>query len=297
MENIKVQFTYDIADELYHTTNELKDTATATYIGPAKQYWAFDDNTNKWTGQSVSFEVHQTYNERLDDGFYSVEIDCTKNPLLCSLASSQFIDKTNWPTSTEVIPNSAAYTRDNPPDPLHTYNNNDIYYNRQSNTFTPLTWKTSSITWDEQLSFRNSRLNNTDRLLSEDLPESLYNDMIEYRQYLRDFTKTFGAAWIVTLASGGTGFAVGNKLAISDSRLKANQLVNDVMVTVTKIDAVGAIEEFTVSDTRSTHITAATSFTEVYYTTNGAGVNASFTVAKAKLIDPWKLEIKIPPIV
>jgi hypothetical protein len=30
MENIRVEFTYDIADDQYHTTNELAETATAT---------------------------------------------------------------------------------------------------------------------------------------------------------------------------------------------------------------------------------------------------------------------------
>ena len=296
MENIRVQFTYDIADDQYYQTNDLKDTATATYDGPAKQYWVFDDNTNKWTGQTVSYEIHETFNERLDDGFYSVEIDCASNPLMCSLSSSAYVDTTNWPTSTEIIPNSAPYIRTCPTAPDYTYNNDDIYYNRQLKTFTPLTWKTTIIDWDFVINTRNNRLNNSDRLISEDLPESLYNGMIEYRQYLRDFTKTFGAAWNITLVSGGTGFAVGNKLAISDSRLKANQLVNDVMITVTKVNDTGTIQEFTVSNTRSTHITESSSFTDVYYTTNGAGVNASFTVSKEKLIDPWKLTIKNSPL-
>ena len=296
MENIRVQFTYDIADDQYYQTNDLKETATATYDGPSTQYWVFDDNTNLWTGQSVSYEIHQTFNERLDDGFYSVEIDCATNPLMCSLASSAFVDKTNWAESTEVIPNSEPYIRDFPTAPDHTYNNNDIYYNRQSKTFSKLTWKTPHITWDFVIKLRNGFLNKSDRLLSEDLPETLYNDLIEYRQYLRDFTRTFGASWNVALASGGTGFVVGDKLAISDSKLKANQLVNDVMITVTKVNSSGTIEEFTASDTRSTHIKEACSFTEVYYTSNGSGIGASFTVSKEKLIDPWKITIKDSPL-
>ena len=47
MENeIRVQFTYDIADDQYYTTNELKQTATAEYVGPAKQYWQIDVETH-----------------------------------------------------------------------------------------------------------------------------------------------------------------------------------------------------------------------------------------------------------
>lgn len=296
MENIRVEFTYDIADDQYYQTNDLKETATAVYIGPAKQYWQFDANTNMWTGQEISAEQHETYNERLDDGFYSVEIDCAKNPLLCSLSSDAYIDRSNWPTSTEIIPNGAPYVRDNPTSPGHTYNNDDISYNRQTNTFSNLTWKTTSIDWDFQIKLRDNALKNSDRLISEDLSESLYTAMIEYRQYLRDFTKTFGASWIVTLVNGGTGFTVGDKLAISDSRLKAGQAVDDIMVTVTSVDSNGTIDGFSVSSTRSTHVVDAKSYTEVYYTTNGAGLSASLTVSKNRLIDPWKLEVKQSPL-
>ena len=68
------------------------------------------------------------------------------------------------------------------------------------------------------------------------------------------------------------------------------------MITVTKVNSSGTIEEFTASDTRSTHIKEACSFTEVYYTSNGSGIGASFTVSKEKLIDPWKITIKDSPL-
>ena len=36
MTNITKEFTYNIADDIYSQTNELIQTATATYNGPAK---------------------------------------------------------------------------------------------------------------------------------------------------------------------------------------------------------------------------------------------------------------------
>jgi hypothetical protein len=120
--------------------------------------------------------------------------------------------------------------------------------------------------------------------------------MLGYRTYLRDFTKTFGAAWNITLVAGGTGFAVGDRIAVSDQQLKANQTIDDIMLTVSEVDSNGAIVNFTASSNRSTHISAATTFTNVYYTTNGAGLNANFTVSKVKLVDPWKVKFPASPL-
>ena len=296
MENeIRVQFTYDIADDQYHTTNELKQTATATYVGPATQYWQIDVETNQWTGAHISYEVHQTYNERLDDGFYSVEIDCATNPMLCSLASTAFLDRDNWPTSSEEIPESDPYVRDNPATPDHTYEKGRIFYDKEKGEFKSLEWKTSSMGWDARLKHRDNQLALADKNLSEDLPQSLYNKMVEYKQYLRDFTKIFGVSWFVTIDNGGSGYAVGDRLAISDPRLKDGEATDDVMLTVTEVNN-GSITAVKTSGSRAFHIKEATSISDVYFTTNGSGVGARFTASKNKLIDPWKITPKSNPL-
>lgn len=296
MEDIRVEFTYDIADDQYHTTTDLEETATATYDGPAKQYWQISDNTNVWTGQEISYEQHVTYNERLDDGFYSVEIDCATNPLMCSLSSNRYIDTSFQTELTEVIANNSDYVRDTPTAPLHTYEVNNLSYNRATETFGPLPWKTSVIDWDSVIKLRNNQLNNSDRLMSEDLPTGLATSITAYRRDLRDFTKIHGASWIADLTAPGTGYAVGNRLAVTDSRLKANQAVDDVMITVLTVNGAGAILTFSVSSSRSTHIKAAATNTDVYHTTNGAGTGATFTISKNLLIDPWKLDLPVSPM-
>ena len=296
MENeIRVQFTYDIADDQYHTTNELKQTATAEYVGPAKQYWQIDVATDQWTGAHVSYEVHQTYNERLDDGFYSVELDCATNPMLCSLASTAFLDRDNWPTSSEVIPESEPYIRDNPATPDHTYEKGRIFYDKENGEFKPLEWKTSSLDWNARLKHRDNQLALADKNLSEDLPQSLYNKMVEYKQYLRDFTTIFGVSWFVTIDNGGSGYAIGDRLAISDPRLKDGEATDDVMVTVTAVNN-GSITAVKTSGSRAFHIKEAISISDVYFTTNGNGIGAKFTASKNKLIDPWKITPKSNPL-
>jgi len=296
MENeIRVQFTYDIADDQYHTTNNLKQTATAEYVGPAKQYWQIDVVTDQWTGAHIPYELHQTYNERLDDGYYSVELDCATNPLLCSLAATGYLDRDNWPTSSEEIPESDPYVRDNPATPDHTYEKSQIFYNKEKGEFKPLEWKLSSQDWDVRLKHRDNQLALADKNLSEDLPQALYNKMVEYKQYLRDFTTIFGVSWFVTIDNGGSGYAIGDRLAISDPRLKDGEATDDVMVTVTAVNN-GSITAVKTSGSRAFHIKEAISIRDVYFTTNGSGVGARFTASKNKLIDPWKITLKSNPL-
>ena len=294
-EEIRVQFTYNIADDQYYETSELELTATAEYVGPAKQYWQINVETDQWTGNHIPYEMHQTYNERLDDGFYSVELDCATNPMLCSLASTAFLDRDNWPTSSEEILGSDPYVRDNPAAPDHTYEKTRIFYDKATGEFKPLEWKKPFIDWDTRIKNRDNALRNSDRTLSEDLPEALYNTVAEYRQYLRDFTKIFGVSWYVNIDQGGLGYAVGDRIAISDPRLKAGIPVDDVMVTVTAVNS-GSITDIKVSSHRALHIKEECSLSDVYFTTNGIGTGARFTASKNKLIDPWKITPKDNPL-
>jgi len=295
MEDIRVQFTYDITDDQYSKTNVLENTATGEYYGPAKQYWVIDVETDKWTGEVVEKAVHDSYNDDLTDGRYSVEVDCASNPLLCSLWSTAHTT-VNQVTISEDIPNSIPYTREEPPDPIHTYERSAIYYNKALGKFNSLEWKNPYVSWEQLLFVRDNKLRNSDRQMSEDLPESLYNAMSEYRTYLRDFTKTYGVSWIVSLDVGGSGYQIGDRIAITDTRLKDAQNISDVIVTVTAVDSNGAITEFSTGSNRALHIESAVTYTNVYATTNGRGSGAMFTARKNKTIKPWKITPKESPL-
>ena len=292
MNNINVTFTYDLPDDQYYQTNDLKKVATNVYSGPEKVYVVVDASTNKLTGAQITEVQHQYYNET-NTRTYSVEVDCNEETLICSFFNGS-VDPDREQVF-EEIPHSIPYARPEPPLPDHTYEILEVEYNQITKQFKkPTVWKKPFVVWEEtpdhagKIHWRNRQLAATDRQMSEDLPEGLYNQMVEYRQYLRDFTVTYGVSWLVTLVSGGTGFAVGDKLAITDSRCKAGQSVADIMITVTAVNN-GAITEFTTSSTRALQIKDAAIFTNVYYTTNGAGLNANFTVSKVKTYDPWKI--------
>lgn len=301
MNNINKTFTYDLPDDQYYQTNDLKKVATNVYNGPEKVYVVVDSATNKLTGAQITETQHQYYNET-NSNSYSVEVDCNEDTLICSFFNGSVDPDRNQ--ISEEIPYSIPYVRPEPPLPDHTYDIYEIEYNPATNKFKkPSVWKKPLVTWEDpssdeyvgKIRWRNRTLAATDRQLSEDLPESLYNAMIEYREYLRDFPKLFGVSWNVSLVSGGTGFSVGDRLAVTDSRCKAGQVVDDIMITVTAVND-GVITEFTTASTRALQHKAAVTFTNVYYTTNGAGLNAVFDVSKVKTIDPWKVTPRKSPL-
>lgn len=292
MNNITVTFTYDLPDDQYYQTTNLKKVATNVYNGPEKLYVLVDSTTNKLTGGQISETQHEAWNN-MSHRDYSVEIDCNEDTLICSFFNGS-VDPDRQQISEEIFL-SMPYVRPEPPLPDHTYEVREVEYDRTLGKFKkPTVWKQAFVVWeksDEQSSkihWRNTQLAATDRQMSEDLPLALYNRMAEYRQYLRDFTVTYGASWAVTMISGGAGFSVGDRLAVTDSKIKNDQIVDDVIVTVTAVNN-GAITEFTTSSTRALQFENAVSFTNVYYTTNGAGTNANFTLSKVKTVDPWKI--------
>lgn len=295
---INVTFTYDLPDDQYYQTNVLRKTTSWEYSGPDKKYILVDSVANTLTGGVIEEVDYEHFND-YPGAAYAVEVDCSQNPLICSLFADAHEDPTsiNTPTISEDIPNSVPYVRDNPSAPDHTYEIREIEYNKSSNTFvTPLPWKKPFVTWDLLFVYKNMRLANTDRQLSEDLPPALYTAMIEYRQYLRDFGELFGASWIVTLANSGSGFAVGDRIAISDPIFKSGNTVDDIILTVTEIDSSGAITKFTKSNTRALYNPSAATYSNVYCTTNGAGTGFSVTLSKAKLVDPWKITPRESPL-
>jgi hypothetical protein len=305
MTNITVNFTYDLADDEYYQTSSLRKTGTIAYKGPETIYIIVDANTNHPTGGQITEEQHETFNDVNDGRFYSVEVNCHDNPLMCSFYNGSIIAD-ELEQVAEEIPHSIPYVRPNPPMPDHTYEFKEILVDRATGTFVkPLPWKKPHMAWsldynggtaqNSLLSWRNSQLRNTDRQLSEDLPQPLYNKMIEYRQYLRDFTEIFGVAWTVTVNNGGTGYAVGDRLLISDPRFKAGHPVSDIMVTITEV-LDGEITAIKPGERLALHYPAAAQIEDVFFTTNGQGTGATLNLSKLKTIDPWKITPKDSPL-
>lgn len=297
MTNITIEFTYDLPDDQYYTTNENHLTGRLTYTGPAEKYLQVDIATNKLTGYTIQAPEFEDYNNE-DDGYYAVAVDCSTDPLMCALVGPVGELSGFKEVSEEIPGDSIDYVRNDPPAPNHTYNITEIEYNPISKKFIkPLPWKGSSNmeSWEDLIRTRNNRLKNADIRLSDDLPSGLYNEIAAYKQYLRDYPVMFGAAWEVIITNGGTGFVVGDRLLISDSAYKNNTAVNDIIVKVEAVDDNGTITE--ISRQSSVHAYAyhpeAGTYTDLYYTTNSAaGAGAILSVTKIKTVDPWKITTK-----
>lgn len=301
MNNINITFTYDLPDDQYYLTSDLKKVATNIYTGPEKVYVVVDAGTNKLTGRQITQHQHETYNET-NTSTYSVEVDCNSDTLICSFFNGSVDPDRNQ--ISEEIPYSIPYVRPEPPLPDHTYNMYEVEFNPATNSFKkPSVLRKPIVTWNDEntddtvskLVWRSAALAASDRQMSEDLPPALYTAMIEYREYLRNMPILFGVSWTVTLVSGGTGFAVGDRIAVTDTRCKNGQVADDIMITVTTVSN-GAITGFTTASTRALQHSAAATYSNVYYTTNGAGIGAIFDVSKVKTVDAWKVTPKESPL-
>lgn len=297
MQNISKEFTYNVADDQYYQTSELKKTATVTYVGPEKQYVIVDSSTNKLTGSIITQEMFETYNDTNTD-FYAVEVDCATNPLICSLVDKG-IDEDLYPNISEKIPGcDVPYVRDNPVMPDHTYERTEIEYDVAGKTFVkPFPWKKPYVTWGDRIAVRNFSLTTADRHLSEDLPTGLYNSMLAYKQYLRDFPAIFGATFSIEIATAGTGYSIGDRFLINDPVYKNNQSANDILVTVVAVNDAGGVTSVTKTNTTaySYHPEAGT-YNDVFFVTSSNGTGVTFNLLKVKTVDPWKITPKESPI-
>lgn len=297
MENITKEFTYNLPDDQYLQTAKDKKTGTLTYNGPAKKFVVVDKGTNKLTNAVIDEVQFETYNTGNNET-YAVEVDCDKDTLICAMVNNG-TNSDEVPNLTEDVPGSdIPYVRDNPSLPDHTYEVKEVEYDISTNSFIkPFPWKKPYITWLDKISARDVSLKNADRRLSEDLPESVYTAVAEYKQYLRDFPVTFGAAWDITIGSSGTGYVVGDRVLISDPVYKNNTAGSDILITVTEVDNTGAVTAFSKSNAYAYeyHPEAGT-YNNVFYTASASGTGAIFNMSKVKTVSPWKITPKENPL-
>lgn len=298
MTNITKEFQYNIADDIYSQTNELIQTATATYNGPAKKYAVVDAQSNKLTSATITEEQFETFNDNNED-FYAVEIDCNgSDTVICAMLDGG-INPIGLPEVSEDIPGSDdAFVRTEPVLPSDTYELKEIQYDRSSNAFVrPLPWKAPEQTWQNLIGFRNVTLSAADRTLSEDMPESLYNKVAEYKQYLRDLPVTFGGHWNVIIASAGTGYTVGDRILVTDPSYKNGQSVGDILLTVSSVDDNGGITAVDKSNAAAYeyHKEAGT-YNNVFTVQSATGTGATFNLSKVATVPAFKIVVKTHPL-
>lgn len=298
MKNISKDFTYKLADEIFVNSSEKNRNTTLTYNGPEKIYLIIDADTNKLTGRDITSEIYETYNKNADND-YAIEVDCNADTLVCAIwQKHEFEDSRIEELTEEIEHNGYPYSYNEPPKPIETYELTEIEYDPSRKSFVkPFPWKKPEMTWDILFDLRNSAINASDVISSEDLPESLATKVKNYRQYLRDFPEIYGVSWTIKIENGGTNYSIGDKISINDPRYKNNQPVNEILVDVSSVDDSGGITAVNkITHTKAFYHTEAGNYSDVFYTTNGSGTGAIISLSKKQLVPAWKVSMQEPPL-
>lgn len=303
MTTITREFTYKIADDIYSQTDLNQSTATATYVGPEKKYAIVSKLTNKFTGATITEEQHATYNTIEDnEDFYSVELDANTSLVLVCAMLDGGINPIGLPTVSEDIPGQEApFVRTEPVLPSDTYTLTEIKWDiTTSNIVYPLPWAAEpNGGWDNLIKYRNTKLAASDRTLTDDMPTDLYNEVLAYKQYLRDFPVTMGASWDVTVATAGANYTVGDRFLISDPVYKNGTAADDIMIKVTSVDeGTGAITGISKGNaTAYNYHPSAGTYNDVFNVPSASGTGATFNMTKVATVPAGKVQPKEHPFI
>jgi len=196
-------FTYDLPDDYLAQTNTEGKTATADYNGPDR-IWIFIDRESgrSDTSRLVLTDEEDGADFPVPEDQYKVEIDCDRDPVLCSL----FDAKIEWDTvqgQTNIVvnlPDGTTYERPDPTDVDHTYELDMCAYNMDGTltdgvytggTWT-MQWKQPWTSWEQLIIVRNNALAGSDSKIADDMPAATKQKWLDYRLALRDLPATFG---------------------------------------------------------------------------------------------------------
>lgn len=194
---VSINFEYDMPDDYLAQTNNNNLKGQWTYTGPHRLWVFVDKETNKipHTGALTDENDGEDYPTPLDQ--IKVLLDCEKDPLLCEIFEENVdpLNRDDLEQITETLPNGQTYSRPKNIPPDHCYQVEDIEYDPATGAFKkPLPWKKPHITWEEFRRVRNARLESSDTKVNDDMPASIKKAWDDYRQALRDFPQSLGAA-------------------------------------------------------------------------------------------------------
>ena len=200
VEYIEREFTYKIPDTWRGDTFNLGKTGTFTYKGPRFLTFQIDVTTGKEAGWCLWEERDIERPCALDIARVTVDADASDfNALLCEIANDQgnqdqvdFRTTREWVILHQAPPGYQSLWEPTAVEPRDIYDEFDISYDFETGEWTlPIKtleregWR-MDITWDEVRQYRNRLLEDTDGKLSEDMPDSIKQTWIDYRNLLRD---------------------------------------------------------------------------------------------------------------
>lgn len=300
MANITVDFEYPVPDEQYYSTNEKNRRGRVRYIGRDAVYVWVHNSTNKLMHANDYESGEKMWNGELpfpaDLPAYLVKVD----PKTDGDIAGQFegISAQAIPDTEEIIPGQTrVHVADAFPTPQHAYETTECEYDPVAKSWVrPLPFRKPYVDWELHLQHRDVTLAVSDHNISEDMPTALYNDMLAWREYLRNVTEAQGVAWTATIPTGGSGYSVGDVLLVQDPKYKNTTVVDEVKLTVTSVSGSGAITGHSVENKRAMYHKEAATYTDCFFVTNGAGTGAKVTLTKVKRVDPWKIEWDHSPV-
>lgn len=200
-----VNFTYNIADELYASTTDAGRTASATYTGPDRVWIFVHEDTGLFsqiqpvlTSMEDGAEVPVPVNHR------RVEVVAADDPVIMGIICEDKVTYADESKTQETLPDGTVIEFEAVATLSQTYNKDELVHDGSSWTLGPM--KGEPFTWEDVLNGRNGALEGSDGKISPDMPDEIKQPWIDYRQKLRDLPATFGygtadeiAAWKVEM--------------------------------------------------------------------------------------------------
>jgi len=202
MPMVSVEYEYALPNQFYtdHSFTQGKKRTT-TYDGPDKIYLIVDQVTGEETHGPLTAE-EKTDGRPVPLGSMYYEVDCIENPLFCQLRGHIIDEAEEDHTHTVIHPDSPdipGYKQLTYQEPLLVRNIYDKYCTKVNletgelhiPVYTPLEslfghGMKEEVTWDYIRRKRAMELKNSDMNVGGDIPMSVQQPWLEYRQLLRD---------------------------------------------------------------------------------------------------------------
>lgn len=193
-------FTYKIPDTWRGNTFNEGKTGTFTYKGPRFLTFEIDKNTGKESGWCLWEERDLERPCALDTVRITVDShESDEMALLCEIANDSgdraqvdFRFNREWVITHQAPPGYQSLWEPVEVEPRDIYDEFEIGYDFENGEFIlPVKdleaegWRLD-ITWDDVREHRNKLLNDTDGRISEDMPDSVKQVWIDYRNLLRN---------------------------------------------------------------------------------------------------------------
>jgi hypothetical protein len=187
-------FTFNIADEIFGSTATENRTADASYTGPDRVWVFVDAETGKLSRQYPPLtSIEDGADVPVPFGTHRVEVTAENDIQILAMFKENYVTYADTTKITEALPEGYGSVEYNNKATLsETYSLDDLVYDIEANTWKDIPFYDDEITWDQLISSRNTMLAASDGKISPDMPDSVKQPWVTYRQLLRDFPAAYG---------------------------------------------------------------------------------------------------------